>query len=135
MASKISGPEQVAAFFDSLAPPLKDGMLLIREMILSADDSITEHIKWKAPSFMHGGDDRITFQLHRNGTLMLIFHRGATVKDGSSTAKLIDDPTGLLDWIKYDRASITINDLAGVDAIRDDLQNVVRLWIAAASAG
>lgn len=130
--SKISGPEQVAEYFAALDHPLKDVLLRVREAILSADGDLTEHIKWKAPSFCHSGDDRVTFNLYRDGSLLLIFHRGAKVKDVKGNRRLIDDPTGLLEWLADDRASLKIKDADDLDAKKDAIQTLVKLWIAAA---
>ena len=130
--SKISGPEQVAEYFAALDHPLKGVLLRVREAILSADGDLTEHIKWKAPSFCHSGDDRVTFNLYRDGSLLLIFHRGAKVKDVKGNRRLIDDPTGLLEWLADDRASLKIKDADDLDAKKDAIQTLVKLWIAAA---
>ena len=130
--SKLSGPEQVAAYFAALDHPLKDVLLRARESILSADGGLTEHIKWKAPSFCHSGDDRITFNLYRDGSLLLIFHRGAKVKDVKGNGLLIDDPTGLLEWLSDDRASLKITDEVDLETKQADIITLVKLWIAAA---
>ena len=128
---KLSGPEQVTDFFANLDHPLKDAMEKIREIILASDNSITEQIKWKGPSFCYNGDDRVTFNV-RDDIVLLIFHRGAKVKDSSGGGRLIDDPTGLLKWITDDRATtqfVSLKDVVENDA---KLRDVVRLWIAAA---
>lgn len=131
MPPKRTGPEQVADFFTSLDHPLKSAMAKIREIILSSDDTITEQIKWKGPSFVHGGDDRVTFNV-RDSHVLLIFHRGAKVKDSTGRGRLIDDPTGLLKWITDDRATMQFASLAEVLENEAKLRDVVRLWIAAA---
>ncbi len=130
--SKLSGPEQVAEYFAALDHPLKDVLLRVREAILSADGGLTEHIKWKAPSFCHAGDDRVTFNLYRDGSLLLIFHRGAKVKDVKGNERLIDDPTGLLEWLSNDRASLKIADETDLEKKQADIVKLVKLWIAAA---
>lgn len=132
MAAKLSGTEQVAEFFADLGHPLKAAMETVREIILSADKTITEHIKWKAPSFCYYGDDRVTFNLYRDGSLMLIFHRGAKVKAGKGPGRLIEDPTGLLEWHSDDRASLRFTSMEDVLDKRSDLDKLVKLWIAAA---
>lgn len=129
---KLSGPEQVADFFADLDHPLKSVMEKARELILSCDRSITEHIKWKAPSFCHNGDDRVTFNLYRDGSIMLIFHRGAKVRDSNGKGRLIDDPTGLLEWHGDDRASLRITDANDLEEKQAKIKKLVKLWIAAA---
>ena len=130
---KLSGSEQVAGFFAGLDHPLKDAMGEVRELILGCDETITEQIKWKAPSFCHNEDDRITFNLQRNGSFLLIFHRGAKVKDSMHKGRLIDDQTGLLEWHADDRASLKFTSLRDVREKRAGIQTLVRMWIAAAS--
>lgn len=128
---KRSGPEQVADFFANLDHPLKPAMERIRETILAADDTITEQIKWKGPSFCYNGDDRVTFNV-RDDAILLIFHRGAKVKDSVGGGHLIEDPSALLHWITDDRATIKFTSEGEVDEKASDLTKVVRLWIAAA---
>ncbi|MFT3745730.1 MAG: DUF1801 domain-containing protein [Pyrinomonadaceae bacterium] len=131
MPQKLTGPEQVRKFFADLEHPLKDLMLRLREIILAAEDSITEQIKWKGPSFCNDGDDRVTFNI-RKDKVLLIFHRGAKVKESTGCSRLIDDPTGLLNWITEDRAMMEFTDIEQVTRNEDKLTQVVRLWIAAA---
>ena len=88
-----SGTEQVDEFIATTVHLLKDVMQSTREIILSADKQITEHIKWNAPSFCTNGDDRITFNLYKAEYLLLVFHRGAKVKDSKGKETLINDTT------------------------------------------
>ncbi len=132
MPAKVTGPEQVAKFFTDLDHPLKDALQRIREIILSSDKTITEHVKWKAPSFCHNGDDRVTCNMYRDGSILLIFHRGAKVKDSKGKGHLIDDPTGLLEWPADDRATLKLTSLDDVNEKQSVLKKLVKLWIAAA---
>ncbi len=128
--SKRTGPEEVADFFANLDHPLKGEMEKVREIILNCGKAITEHVKWKAPSFCHNGDDRLTFNV-LNDRILLIFHRGARVKDSSGRGRLIDDTTGLLEWHSDDRASLKITEDQGLDYHK--LKKLVSLWLEAAS--
>ena len=115
-----SGTEQVKEFIQTSKHPLKKALEEIREIILGADKRITEHIKWNAPSFCFNGDDRITFNLSKNDRILLIFHRGAKVKDGKSKEPLFEDTTGMLEWLAHDRAVVkiqTIEEVAGKKAV------------------
>lgn len=131
MPPKLNGPEQVADFIANLDHPLKDAMTKMREIILSVDAAITEQIKWKSPSFCYNGDDRVTFNI-RSDKVMLIFHRGAKVKESHGIGRLIDDPSGMLKWITDDRAVV---EFAAFDKVSENevaLRDVVRRWINAA---
>ncbi len=126
-----SGTEQVKEFIQTSKHPLKKALEEIREIILGADKRITEHIKWNAPSFCFNGDDRITFNLSKNDRILLIFHRGAKVKDGKSKEPLFEDTTGMLEWLAHDRAVVkiqTIEEVAGKKAV---LTKIVKRWLSA----
>ena len=130
-APALSGTEQVKEFIQTSKHPLKKALEEIREIILSADKRITEHIKWNAPSFCFNGDDRITFNLSKNDRLLLIFHRGAKVKDSKSKEPLFEDTTGMLEWLAHDRAVVkfqTIEEVAGKKAV---LTKIVKRWLSA----
>ena len=120
-------------FFDQLDHPLKPAMDLIRNIILGVDDSITEHIKWNAPSFCHSGDDRITFNLHKSGHILLIFHRGAKPRPPKGSGRLIDDRSGFLEWPANERAVLKLTSLDDAMAKKAILESIVRMWIEAAA--
>ena len=69
-----SGTGKVQSFIKNCDPHLQKLMLAVREIVLSSEKEITEHMNWNAPSFCFRGDDRITFNIHGEGTLLLIFH-------------------------------------------------------------
>ena len=131
MPPKLTGPEQVAEFFAKLDHPLKDAMAKLRAVILSVDADITEQIKWKSLSFCYNGDDRVTFNI-RTDKVLLIFHRGAKVKESHGSGRLIDDPSGMLKWITDDRAVAEFATFDQVSENETDLRDVVGRWINAA---
>ncbi len=119
--------EEVDQFMQSLDHPLKAEVEAVRGMILSSNERITEHIKWNAPSFCYEGEDRVTFKLHPQDRIQLIFHRGAKVKDGKDFA--FEDSTGLLQWVAADRATVTLHDINDVQAKEAALIKVVHQWM------
>jgi Domain of unknown function (DU1801) len=90
-----------------LEHPLKEGVQRLRTAILASNDTITEHIKWNAPSFRHAGQDRVTFRLQPGDKLQLIFHRGAKVRTDTA-AFAFNDPTGLMTWLAPDLAERSV---------------------------
>jgi hypothetical protein len=98
---------EVERFMEGLDHPLKDGIGRLREAILGSNDRITEHIKWKAPSFRYAGEDRVTFRLYPQDRAQLVFHRGAKVK-GDAADFAFEDDTGLLRWVAEDRAVVEL---------------------------
>ena len=127
-ASKLSGPEEVAEFMNKLDHPLKKDIEAVRAIILSANKEITEHIKWKAPSFCFNGEDRVTFNI-RNECILLVFHRGAKVKESKGDGPIFKDTTGLLEWVSHDRALVKLNNSKEVKAKKDLLKKVVSQWV------
>lgn len=48
-----------------------------RKIVAPSHSSLIEQVKWNAPSFAVGGDDRITLGLKRKGGVRLVLHKGA----------------------------------------------------------
>ena len=122
--------QEVDRFMEGLDHPLKAGIEQLRLAILNSNDQITEHIKWKAPSFRYDDEDRVTFRLYPEDRVQLVFHRGAKVK-GDAANFAFDDHTGLLRWVANDRAVVALWDAEDVEAKRADLVEVVRRWVVA----
>jgi hypothetical protein len=121
---------EVDQFMASLDHPLKEGVQRLRTAILACNDTITEHIKWNAPSFRHGGQDRLTFRLQPGNKLQLIFHRGAKPRADTATF-VFDDPTGLMTWPAPDRAVIDFPDLQAVTTNEAKIVSLVNRWVSA----
>lgn len=122
---------EVDLFLEALDHPLKQEILHLREIILAANSKITEHIKWNAPSFCYGGDDRVTMKIFPPQYLQLIFHRGAKVK-AIPANRLINDPSGMLDWKANDRAVATFKGMDDIAAGQKDLVLNINSWLLAA---
>jgi hypothetical protein len=120
---------EVAEFLRELSHPMKDGIVDVRTAILAADEQITEHIKWNAPSFCYHGEDRVTFRLPPD-RLQLVFHRGAKVRADSDALTFADD-TGLLQWASGDRATLTLRDVRDAQAKLPRVVDLVRRWMRA----
>ena len=116
---------EVDRFMEGLDHPLKEQIERLRSAILGSNERITEHIKWKAPSFRYAGEDRVTFRLHPAERAQLVFHRGAKVK-GDAAGFAFEDDTGLLRWVAKDRAVVALRD---AEVRQGDLVGVVNRWV------
>ncbi|WP_317890669.1 DUF1801 domain-containing protein [Paenibacillus arenilitoris] len=125
-AEKPTGHERVVAFLNDLEHPLKAEIEEVRSILLSANDRLTEQIKWNAPSFCYENEDRVTFNLRGNGYFLLVFHRGAKAKAAKET---YEDETGLLEWAAADRATVKFTDMDDVAAKKEKLAEAVNRWI------
>lgn len=120
----------VDSFLESLDHPLKPAIERLRLAILDADDAITEHIKWKAPSFCFNSVDRVTFNLRPLHHVQLIFHRGAkTIEDDFhfDAAKW----SGLLEMIAQDRGQVIFPSAEVAAARQAEFVTMVREWVRA----
>lgn len=94
---------------------------------------LEEGIKWNAPSFRHGGDDRLTLNLSAKDKVRLILHCG--VKAGPKRgSRLIDSDSDLLEWASNDRAIISFASPNEVRDAKRELTAIIKAWLAASSA-
>ncbi len=120
----------VAGFLNELDHPLKQEILLLREIILSQNDLFMEQIKWNAPSFLYKNQDFLTFNFPpKKDCILLVFHRGAKVKD-LPEQNLIRDGFGLLEWKSTDRAIAKFRNEMEINDSRENLEKIIRDWIA-----
>lgn len=123
----------VDAFLSTFEHPMRDHVLALRAAILAANPSLTEHIKWNAPSFCHDGDDRVTFRFApKSAAVQLIFHRGAKAK--ATEGFRFDDPSGLLAWAAVDRGVLTLSTPEQCALHSAAIASLVTAWITATRA-
>ena len=90
---KLSDKEQVKEYIKKLDPSISKIVETIRQIILSTDKEIGEHIKWNNPSYYYTGEMKpfdakeykkeiVVFNLFK-GRIMLVFPSGAKVNDTS----------------------------------------------------
>lgn len=126
MARSGQTVDEYLAQFDH---PLKPEVVGLRAAILDAHPDLGEHIKWNAPSFVHDGEDRVTFRFPPKGGAQLILHRGAKVKDSAGFA--FEDDTGLLRWLAPDRAVISLDDVGSTGGHQEAIVGIVGRWLEA----
>jgi hypothetical protein len=127
----LTDQQQVTAHIQKLDPTIRDVVETLRQIILSTDTEIGEHIKWNNPSFYYTGDmapfdpkeykrDMIVMNLHKN-RIMLVFPSGAKV----------NDITGLLEGdYKDGRRLVTFKDTDDLKDRATALQDVIKKWLA-----
>ena len=108
--------------------PLKAEIEAARRVILAADASIQEDIKWNAPSF-RTTEFFATFHLRTRDRVHLIFHLGAKVRKPLPKITLAD-PAGLVKWLAPDRCTVTLAAGAAGAKQHAALAAIVRAWIA-----
>jgi hypothetical protein len=118
----------VEEFLATLDHPRVDDVRRLRAAIMASNDTLTEHVKWKAPSFCSRGVDRVTFRLFPTDHLQLVFHRGTKPQDTEGFEFGAD--AGLLRWVAPDRAVLTLGDPADVAEKQEAIVTLVNRWVA-----
>jgi len=122
-------PSDVDVFFALLKHPHADALKAIRKLVLAADPSISEGIKWNVPSFQTT-EYFATLHVSAKVGVGVILHFGAKKRDSLSARGEITDPTGLLAWLSDDRAVVAFADLKDVKAKAGAFTAILRQWIA-----
>jgi hypothetical protein len=125
VAEKLSAVDE---YLDALQHGRKAEIEKLRRVILDAVPGLIERIKWNAPSFGMGDDDRITMRIHPGDRVQLILHRGA--KAGADDFFRFEDPEKLLSWAAPDRGVVTFKDAGDLGAKSGPLAEVLRRWVA-----
>ena len=125
LAEKLSA---VDAYLDGLQHARKADVLALRLVIRAAVPDLVERIKWNAPSFGLGDDDRITMRLHPGDRVQLILHRGA--KAGADDFFRFEDPDKLIAWAAPDRGVVTFGDADDLASKSAPLSEILRRWVA-----
>jgi hypothetical protein len=100
----------------------------VRSLILGADPSIAEGIKWNSPSF-RTTEYFATTNVRGKDVIQVIMHFGAKVNEISTSGVVIHDPEKLLTWLGKDRATIKFADMTSIQSKRDAFSAILRQWI------
>ncbi len=120
---------EVDDFMLALEHPQKAEIEALRKIIRSVDTSITEGIKWNAPSY-RTKEWFATMNLRSKTGMQVILHLGAKVKEKGWKGFKLDDPAGLATWPGKDRVMITFADLKAIKARKADFVAILEQWIA-----
>jgi hypothetical protein len=107
---------EVDRWFDAADHPLDELMRRTREVILGADERVTESIKWKTPTFAYKGN--IASFNPSKRFVSLLFHRGAEIPG--------DHPR--LEGDGRLTRTMRFADLDQLEAGRGELEAVIRAW-------
>lgn len=111
---------EVDAWFDRYQNPQKDLVQAVRDVVLGADDRVSEAIKWQAPTFMYRGNIA-SFYPKATRHVSLMFHTGAS----------LPDPAGLLEGEGETSRVAKFADADDLESKAEALRGLVRAWIEA----
>ena len=113
-SSAADTSEAVESFIAQLQHPFKAEIQALRRIILAADPSISEGIKWNSPSF-RTTEYFATTNLRAKAGVGLILHLGAKIRELPAGGVCIDDPAGLLKWLGKDRAMVELQKMSEIE--------------------
>lgn len=111
-----------------LAHPFKAEIQALREIILAADPTVSEGIKWNAPSY-RTTEYFATTHLRAKTGVGLILHLGAKVRELPAGGVAIEDPGKLLKWLGKDRAQVEFRDLDDIESRKQAFQSLLQQWL------
>jgi len=124
---------EVTTFLDQLNHPFRLEIEQLRNYILTANDNLTETIKWNGPNYSFNNEDRITMRVQpQTKQIQLIFHRGAK-KQIQPKKRIIENKSKLLMWKENDRAIISFKSLQEIEQAETELSKIINEWIQATS--
>lgn len=114
------------SLIDELNHPLRTEVEAFRKIILQADPTIEEGIKWNSLSFQTT-EWFATWNWRVKDQVQFVLHLGAKVKANAEVAN-IEDPDDLLKWQAKDRALLTLNP-ADIERCRESVTTLIQEWI------
>lgn len=117
-ASQKTEAEKVSDYMHLLDHPLKAEINTVRDIIKNAHPSISERIKWNAPSY-YTSADLVTFNLRMTDKVHLVFHHVAIVTIASP----------LLEGDYKDRRMMYFKDMADVLAHKNEVVRILKALI------
>jgi hypothetical protein len=113
---------EVTNFLDELNHPFRKEIEHLRLCILTANNELTENIKWNGPNYCFNNEDRITMRVQPTTTkqIQVIFHCGAKVQEQPKD-KLIQPNLDILTWKTNDRAVGTFKNIQDIEKAKTDL--------------
>jgi Domain of unknown function (DU1801). len=122
--------QEVTEFLNGLNHPLRIEIEQLRTLILSAENRLTENVKWNGPNYCIGDADRITMKIQPPKQIQLIFHRGVK-KLEQPKERLLSTNAKLLAWKENDRAIASFKNKTEIENSKSELKDIVKDWIKA----
>jgi hypothetical protein len=108
----------VERWFEETRPPAEAAMRRVREIILAADPTVTEYVKYGTVTFAFEGDLCAFVQHRKKSPVSLMFNRGAAIP-GTFPHLEGSGPSGRF---------MRFADVAEVEERGEELAGIVRAW-------
>jgi len=121
----------VEEFVNDLNAGKRELVTLLRSIIQEAHPGMEEHIKWNAPSYVLGGEDRVTFNVqNKEGVVKLVLHMGATREENKKGAPIMSNDHGLITWQSDIRGVMSFGAVDDIVAKKTEIADVIARWLA-----
>ena len=118
-------------FYKSLDDDKLAQVLEIRKLLLEAEPTLTEHLKWNAPSYVKDNEDRVTFNImNKQGIVKLVLHMGATRKEDKKAVPVMQDDGGLIEWSSNIRGTISFPPHSDMHKLGRPFKEIIKNWLA-----
>ena len=107
----------VDAWLEAYDNPMKPVVVTMRDIILAADDRVSEAIKWQAPTFVYKGNIASFFPKAKSHA-SLMFHKGAA----------IPGCFGNLTGDGKEARTFKVDSLADLEAKSGELEAIITAW-------
>lgn len=117
-------------FMNSLDSDKRMQITVLRQVIVSVDPAIREHIKWNAPSYVLDGEDRVTFNvMNKEGVVKLVLHMGATRKENKTDSPVLVEENEIIEWNSDIRGTISFKSMEDVTSNKAALSLILKKWL------
>lgn len=127
---KLSDSEQVSQHIQKLQPAEQPVVEYLRQLILSVNDKIAEHIKWNSPAFYYTGEMKAFDPKEYKRDILVMNLRKGKIMCVLPTGMAIKKNTEILEGTYTDgRRMITFADLSDIKKKEQKLKNTIKEWL------
>ena len=127
---KPTASEQVSAHIQQLSPALQPAIEYLRQLMLSIDPMIAEHIKWNSPAFYYAGEMKPFAAKEYKRDILVMNLRNDQITCVLPTGMSIQQNTAILEGDYTDgRRMIRFQDLSDIQAKEAALRATIQEWL------
>lgn len=128
--TKATPTEQVTQHIAKLSPEIQPIVEYIRQVILSIDTEIAEHIKWNSPAFYYSGSMKAFDAKEYKRDILVMHLRNNKIMCVLPTGMTIQKNTVLLEGNYSDgRRMISFTNLEDVKQKEQQLKKTIKEWL------
>lgn len=128
--AKLTESEQVAQHISKLSKDIRPAVEYLRQVMLSIDKEIAEHIKWNSPAFYYSGEMKEFDPKEYRRDILVMNLRKDKIMCVLPTGMKIKVNTQLLEGEYTDgRRMISFKDVADIKAKEKPLKAAIKEWM------